>query len=109
MDISSRANSSVCSTCIKITLLSGDTEVVSIILYEPAAVRRQRLTGVNDIIYVIKKGIHGWAGHIARFEDNRWPNRLAEWTTREWTRRQGRPEQDGETILSATRVLRGQL
>ena len=29
-------------------------------------------TGVNDIIYVIKKIIHGWAGHIARFNDNRW-------------------------------------
>ena len=28
-------------------------------------------TGVNDIIDVIKKGIHGWAGHIARFNDNR--------------------------------------
>ena len=27
-------------------------------------------TGVNDIIDVIKKGIHGWAGHIARFKDN---------------------------------------
>ena len=27
-------------------------------------------TGVNVIIYVIKKGIHGWAGHIAQFKDN---------------------------------------
>ena len=27
-------------------------------------------TGVNYIIDVIKKGIHGWAGHIARFNDN---------------------------------------
>ena len=27
-------------------------------------------TGLNDIIDVIKKGIHGWAGHIARFNDN---------------------------------------
>ena len=42
--------------------------------------------GVND---VIKKGIHGWAGHIARFNDNRWTNRVTEWTPREWTRRQG--------------------
>ena len=31
----------------------------------------QHQTGVNDIIDVIKKGIHGWAGHIARFKDNR--------------------------------------
>ena len=29
-------------------------------------------TGVNDIVDVIKKGIHGWAGHIARFKGNRW-------------------------------------
>ena len=27
-------------------------------------------TGVNDIIDVIKKRIHGWAGHIARLKDN---------------------------------------
>ncbi len=33
-------------------------------------------TGVNDIIDVIKKGIHGWAGHIARFKDNRWTKRV---------------------------------
>ena len=32
-------------------------------------------TGVNYIIDVIKKGIHGWAGHIARFKDNRWTNK----------------------------------
>ena len=49
-------------------------------------------TGVNDIIDVIKKGIHGWAGHIARFKDNRWTKRVTEWTPREWTRRQGRPK-----------------
>ena len=28
-------------------------------------------TGVNDILDVIKKGICGWAEHIARFKDNR--------------------------------------
>ena len=26
-------------------------------------------TGVKDIIDAIKTGIHGWAGHIARFKD----------------------------------------
>ena len=36
-------------------------------------------TGVNDIIDVIKKGIHGWAGHIGRFKDNRWTKRVTEW------------------------------
>ena len=49
-------------------------------------------TGVNYSIDVIKKGIHGWAGHIARFKDNRWTNRVTEWTPREWTRRPGRPK-----------------
>ena len=46
-------------------------------------------TGVND---TIKKGIHGWAGHVARLNDNRWTKRVTEWTPREWTRRQGRPQ-----------------
>ena len=49
-------------------------------------------TGVNDIIDVIKKGIHGWAGHIARFKNNRWTKRVTKWTPREWTRWQGRPK-----------------
>ena len=47
-------------------------------------------TGVNDIIDVIKKGIRGWVGHIARFNDNRWTTRVTEWTPREWTIRPGR-------------------
>ena len=49
-------------------------------------------TGVNDIIDVIKTGIHGWEGNIARLKDNRWTKRVTEWTPREWTRRQGRPK-----------------
>ena len=47
-------------------------------------------TGVNDIMNVIKKGIHGWAGHIARFKDNGWTTRVTAWTPREWTIRPGR-------------------
>ena len=49
-------------------------------------------TCINAIIDVIKKGIRGRAGHIARFKDNRWTQRVTEWTPREWTRRQGRPK-----------------
>ena len=49
-------------------------------------------TGVNDIIYVIKNGILGWAAHIVRFKDNIWTERVTEWTPREWTRGQGRPK-----------------
>ena len=48
-------------------------------------------TAVNYIIDVTKKGILGWAGHIARFKDNR-TKTVTEWTPREWTRRQGRPK-----------------
>ena len=33
-------------------------------------------TCVNFTIDVVKKGIHRWAGHVARFNDNRWPKRL---------------------------------
>ena len=40
---------------------------------------------VNYIIDVIKKVIHGWAGHIARFKDNKWTKRMTEWTPRVWT------------------------
>ena len=49
-------------------------------------------TCVNYIIDVIKTGIHGWPGHIARFKDNCWTNQVTAWTPREWTRRQGRPK-----------------
>ena len=49
-------------------------------------------TGGNDIVDVIKKGIHGWAGHIARFKYNRWTKIVTEWTPQEWTRRQERPK-----------------
>ena len=38
--------------------------------------------GVNDTIDVIKKGIHGWAGYIVRFKDNRWTKRVTEWAPR---------------------------
>ena len=56
--------------------------------------RIRHQTGVNSTIDIIKKGIglHGWAGHTARCNDNRWTKRVTEWTPREWTRRQGRPK-----------------
>ena len=49
-------------------------------------------TVVNVIIYVIKKGTHGWAGHIAQFRDNIRTKRVTEWTPRAWTIRQGSPK-----------------
>ena len=38
--------------------------------------RIRHQTGVYDIIYVIKKGTHGWAGHIVRLKDNMWTIRV---------------------------------
>ena len=49
-------------------------------------------TKVLDIINFIKKAKHRWAGHVARFSDNRWTIRVTEWTPREWTRKPGRPK-----------------
>ena len=46
----------------------------------------------KSLIVPLYKAIHGWAGHIARFKDNRWTKRVTEWTPREWKRRQGRPK-----------------
>ena len=43
---------------------------------------KRHQTGVNYIIDVNKKGIHGWAGYIARFNDNRWTKRVTKWTPR---------------------------
>ena len=66
-------------------------------------------TGVNYIIDVIKKGIHGWAGHIARFKlttDGQKEQQIGHHENGQ----DGREDltQDGETTLSATWVLPGQ-
>ena len=55
---------------------------------------RHQTGEINDIIDVISRREYlcGWAGHVARFKDNRWTKRVTEWTPREWTRRQGRPK-----------------
>ena len=59
---------------------------------------------VNYIVDVIKKGICGWAGHIARFKYNLWTKRVTGWTLLESTRRQGRPKirwrENIETMLA---------
>lgn len=48
-------------------------------------------TGVTDIIDAINSSRHRWAGHVSRFQDNRWTIRATEWTPREWKRPRGRP------------------
>ena len=61
---------------------------------ESRTIQKEELTalscGAGEI--AMYEGIHGWAGHVARFNDNRWAKRVTAWTPREWTRRQGRPK-----------------
>ena len=49
-------------------------------------------TGVTDIITTFRSSKHRWAGHVARFQDNRWTLRVTEWTPRQWKRTRGRPK-----------------
>ena len=47
-------------------------------------------TNVRDIIMEIKIKKWRWAGHLARCQDNRWTQRLTNWTPRTYIRRRGR-------------------
>ena len=49
-------------------------------------------TKLQDIIMTIRELKWSWAGHIARFQDNRWTKKLTIWTPRENTRKKGRPK-----------------
>ena len=40
-------------------------------------------TGVTDIMEKVRQSKWRWAGHVARFQDNRWTHRLTEWQPRE--------------------------
>ena len=50
----------------------------------------RRKTKVKDIIDKIRESKWRWAGHVARYHDNRWTYRLTEWQPREGKRRRGR-------------------
>ena len=43
----------------------------------------RKVTGVKDIIQVVKQQKWRWAGHLARREDNRWSKRLTDWCPRD--------------------------
>ena len=47
-------------------------------------------TGVTDIMEKVRQSKWRWAGHVARFQDNRWTHRLTEWQPREGKRKRGR-------------------
>ena len=50
-------------------------------------------TKVKDIVEAIKERKWTWAGHVARFSDNRWTKRLTEWEPRGRGKRpRGRPK-----------------
>jgi hypothetical protein len=48
-------------------------------------------TKVTDIVEGIKRLKWGWAGHAARFTDNRWTNRILQWCPRNEVRQRRRP------------------
>ena len=48
-------------------------------------------TGVRDVIRDSLKSEFRWAGHVARFTDNRWTRAVVEWYPRERKRPLGRP------------------
>ena len=48
-------------------------------------------TKVEDISKRIRLSKLRWAGHVARFQDNRWTARSTAWQPRLFSRKQGRP------------------
>ena len=47
-------------------------------------------TNVVDIVKYVAKQKWKWAGHVARFQDNRWTQRITEWQPRNGKRSRGR-------------------
>ncbi|GFR89608.1 endonuclease-reverse transcriptase [Elysia marginata] len=39
----------------------------------------RKRTGVQDVVQLTLKQKWKWAGHVARFDDNRWTQRVSEW------------------------------
>ena len=48
-------------------------------------------TQIEDIRDKITESKHRWAGHVARFKDNRWTSRLTLWQPRMFNRERERP------------------
>ena len=46
--------------------------------------------GINSWPEQLARAHWSWAGHVARFQDNRWTYRLTEWQPREGKRKRGR-------------------
>ncbi|GFS02008.1 endonuclease-reverse transcriptase [Elysia marginata] len=50
----------------------------------------RKRTGVQDVVQFALKQKWKWAGHVDRFDDNRWTQRVTEWQPREGRRARGR-------------------
>ena len=48
-------------------------------------------TNIRDIKDTVKDNLHQWAGHLARFTDNRWTLRVTHWYPR-GNKRRARPK-----------------
>ena len=46
-------------------------------------------TKIQDVVAFAKKQKWKWAGHVARYEDNRWTKRITDWQPREGKRSRG--------------------
>ena len=61
----------------------------------------RKRTGVTDIVEHIATAKWGWAGHVARMNDNRWRVRATEWQVKKPKRRpNGRPRQSWRDDLT---------
>ena len=61
----------------------------------------RRRSQVVDIVVEYKRRKMRWAGHVARFSDNRWTQRLSEWCPRDIKRPLGRPPRRWEDGIVA--------
>ena len=64
----------------------------------------RRKTNIRDIVEEVAKMKWRWAGHVARYDDNRWTRRILEWRPRETVRSVGRPQKRWEDDI---RVVAG--
>ena len=51
----------------------------------------RKMSGVKDIVEMIRESKFRWAGHVARLEDNRWTSQIVDWYPRGCKRPRGRP------------------
>ena len=80
------------SSKLQTTQRSMERKMLGIKLQDkvPCTTIRQK-TGVTDVLKHTLKQKWNWAGHIARYSDNRWTKRCTDWRPRNGFRTAGRP------------------